>query len=837
MRNFYNLFNHFHKGLSQRKWQLACYLVLFLLSPKIVLAEGSKEINSNGGGRAFLFSSKIPTPSFPFPTQGTMKVYVKAGETLKLGSSAQGVGLGTINLRAPDGSTYTSGSSKTIGVISSSIQESAGPLPASNGYTPYVVTASTAQEGIWEVDFVAPGTDNGTESNPIVTPAGNDWQQPAGPYVAAFDITVVNITNAIVTGRVFTNIFCGVTSSFSIGFNGIFHILTKDGYQYTLDNNGQAGNGFSFFANNKGFKTANGAASYQSVNNTAAPLVQDPTAPDTQSDVTHKIFFNTPAADLPASAKTPDGNTTWLINPPFQPKIDQTRFIGAEGTEGRAGTSPLGGVFSFNVTANGNYTLIIDANNNGSFADAADRKLTGTVTTGVNTIVWDGLDGLGNKIPAGPTTYNADLAISLFNAEVHFPFFDVERNINGIKLTRTTGFGAPDNTVYWDDSPITLSGTPSSPITNLTGINSLINGHKWGSATFTNSELDFGNNKSIDTWAYVSLPAIDTNLTFTVAEADLEVASLTSDIITGCVGQTINYTAVVKNNGPSDVTGSTFIVDFPAELTDVKVTSTATTGATVITSDSTGKINYMAKMDMPNGAVRTFNIAGKVSKAPTGKLVVSASILRPADITDPDATNPDSVIPNDPVGECNSDPSGAGCNNIKTDSATFLPSPDAGADQTVERNKTATITANQTGTWAQLGTTPAVANINAPSSAKTDIMGLSELGPYKFVFTNVNGCTDTVTVNVTSAKLDAPNVITPNGDGDNDQLTIPDINLFPGSRLAIYNRWGNEVYHSDNYANDWSGKGLADGTYFYVLNRKEANGSIHVFKGWIYLKH
>jgi gliding motility-associated-like protein len=105
------------------------------------------------------------------------------------------------------------------------------------------------------------------------------------------------------------------------------------------------------------------------------------------------------------------------------------------------------------------------------------------------------------------------------------------------------------------------------------------------------------------------------------------------------------------------------------------------------------------------------------------------------------------------------------------------------------------------------------------------------------VFTNINGCTDTVTVNVTSSKLDASNVLTPNGDGNNDQLVIPDINLFPGSRLAIYNRWGNEVYHSDNYANDWEGKGLADGTYYYVLNRREANGSIKVFKGWIYLKH
>ncbi|HWZ35537.1 MAG TPA: hypothetical protein VNW51_05220, partial [Mucilaginibacter sp.] len=394
---------------------------LLLLSPKIIWAEGSKEINSNGGGRAYLYSSTIANQSFPFPTKGTMKVYVRAGETINVGSSAQGISSGTINLRAPDGSTYTSGNSKTVGFIANAAQESAGPSPAASGYTPYKLVAAANQEGVWEVDFIGPGIDNGSESIPVVTPAGSDWNQTSGPYIAAFDITVFDITNAPVKGRVFTNVFCGVISSFSVGFNGIFYILTKDGYQYTLDNNGQAGNGFTFFANNKGFKTASGAPSYLSVDNTISPLVQDPTAPDTQTDITHKIFFNTPASDLPASAKTP-GGTTWLINPPVVPAVSNIKFFGTEGTDGKAGTAPLGGSFNFNATSNGSYTIIIDANNNGSFADPVDRKLTGKVNTGSNSISWDGLDGLGNKIPASSTVYNASLSILLFNAEVHFPF-------------------------------------------------------------------------------------------------------------------------------------------------------------------------------------------------------------------------------------------------------------------------------------------------------------------------------------------------------------------------------------------------------------------------------
>jgi len=779
-----------------------------------------------------------------------MKVYVKAGETLKLGSSAQGNGQGTMNLRAPDGTRYTSGNSTSAGLIHNLAEEKAGPKLTDadagvNRFTPYSITATTSQEGIWEVDFIGPTTALGPETIlPSPTPVGAAWTQPIGPFITAFDITVVNVSNGVVPGRLFTNIFCGQISSFVRGFYGVFHILTKDGYQYTLDNNGQAGNGFSFFVNNKGVQTAGGKASYKSLNTVESPLIHNPTSPDTETDVTEKIFFNTPSADLPATAKTPDGGETWLINAPIVPTVDKTSFIGAEGTEGKAGTAPLGGKFKFNVTSasNGTYILIIDVNNNGSFTDAIDRKLTGTVTSGANSVSWDGLDGSGNKISAGSATYNASLVVTLFSAEVHCPFIDVERNVNGIKLTRTTGNGAPDNIIYWDDSDITSTGTSSNPQTNLSGISSLVNGHTWGTKTLSNDpvvgNVEFGNEKTIDTWAYVAMPPISTNLTFTVSEADLEVASLTPNVVTGCVGQTINYTAVVKNNGPSDVTGSTFDFHFPLYLTDVKVTSTATMGTTILTSESTDTTDYVAIMDMPNGSVRTFTISGKVAKLPATKITVAASIMRPADITDPDATNPDAAIPIDAVSECDSDPSGAGCNNIKTDSTvTFLPQPDAGKDQIVDRDKVATIIANQNGSWAQIGTTPAVATINAPSSSRTEVSGLSELGPYKFSFTNLNGCTDTVTINVTSSKLGNSNVITPNGDGNNDRLVIPDINLFPGSKLSIYNRWGNEVYHSANYANDWEGKGLADGTYYYLLDRREADGTFKVFKGWIYLKH
>ena len=63
------------------------------------------------------------------------------------------------------------------------------------------------------------------------------------------------------------------------------------------------------------------------------------------------------------------------------------------------------------------------------------------------------------------------------------------------------------------------------------------------------------------------------------------------------------------------------------------------------------------------------------------------------------------------------------------------------------------------------------------------------------------------------------NVVTPNGDGINDYLVFPNLEMFPNSKLLVYNRWGNLVYESNNYTNDWSPIGLSEGTYYYILQR------------------
>ena len=92
---------------------------------------------------------------------------------------------------------------------------------------------------------------------------------------------------------------------------------------------------------------------------------------------------------------------------------------------------------------------------------------------------------------------------------------------------------------------------------------------------------------------------------------------------------------------------------------------------------------------------------------------------------------------------------------------------------------------------------------------------------------------DTITVNLQTVDCNimVPNVVTPNGDGINDFFRINGLENFPGSSLNAFNRWGNKIYSSDDYKNDWS-PNVNDGTYFYIINVSDGrkfNGFFQVF--------
>lgn len=107
---------------------------------------------------------------------------------------------------------------------------------------------------------------------------------------------------------------------------------------------------------------------------------------------------------------------------------------------------------------------------------------------------------------------------------------------------------------------------------------------------------------------------------------------------------------------------------------------------------------------------------------------------------------------------------------------------------------------------------------------------VSQTGTY-WVRTQSPTCSqvDSIWVTVADCPGNIPNVFTPNNDGINDTFFIDGITLLPW-QLEIYNRWGNRVYRSDAYKNDWKGDGLPSGTYYYLLS---SSGLQKQYKGWV----
>ncbi|MES2557291.1 MAG: gliding motility-associated C-terminal domain-containing protein [Bacteroidota bacterium] len=79
----------------------------------------------------------------------------------------------------------------------------------------------------------------------------------------------------------------------------------------------------------------------------------------------------------------------------------------------------------------------------------------------------------------------------------------------------------------------------------------------------------------------------------------------------------------------------------------------------------------------------------------------------------------------------------------------------------------------------------------------------------------------------------------PNGDGHNDTYIILNVENYGNNSLKVFNRWGEVVYLSSPYLNDWDGtcnqgsriggKNLSDGVYFFEFyngNDKKAHGKI-----------
>ncbi|WP_164108411.1 MULTISPECIES: gliding motility-associated C-terminal domain-containing protein [Sphingobacterium] len=108
---------------------------------------------------------------------------------------------------------------------------------------------------------------------------------------------------------------------------------------------------------------------------------------------------------------------------------------------------------------------------------------------------------------------------------------------------------------------------------------------------------------------------------------------------------------------------------------------------------------------------------------------------------------------------------------------------------------------------------------------------------FEYEIVDINGKRDSarVTVQIMPRELLIPNVLTPNEDGSHDRFIIQGTEAYDQIELTVINRWGNEVYHNEDYKDEWDGSGLNEGTYYPIIKARR-DGKVRVFKTHVLLK-
>lgn len=105
-----------------------------------------------------------------------------------------------------------------------------------------------------------------------------------------------------------------------------------------------------------------------------------------------------------------------------------------------------------------------------------------------------------------------------------------------------------------------------------------------------------------------------------------------------------------------------------------------------------------------------------------------------------------------------------------------------------------------------------------------------ESGTYQVLVVDGNACHSSDAGQLVEIKLDedqkiiANNALTPNGDGINDTWKIHYAHSLGNPEVYVFNIYGQEVYHSKSYQNDWKGSFngsiLPNGAYYYLIEFK-----------------
>ena len=141
---------------------------------------------------------------------------------------------------------------------------------------------------------------------------------------------------------------------------------------------------------------------------------------------------------------------------------------------------------------------------------------------------------------------------------------------------------------------------------------------------------------------------------------------------------------------------------------------------------------------------------------------------------------------------------------------------------------------------------PAHGNFDANTGIYTPNPGFVGTDSIVYTVCNSFGKCDVAVIYIKVTRpetLDIPQGFSPQGDGVNDNFVIPGIETYPDNKITFFNRWGNVVYETKNYQNNWNGttnsglyvggEALPIGTYFYILELGVSGKA--PYKGYVYI--
>ncbi len=228
------------------------------------------------------------------------------------------------------------------------------------------------------------------------------------------------------------------------------------------------------------------------------------------------------ARSVPSSGASFTPDYPIYVNPPTiasyvipTPTVSQAAFVGDGGllcNQIAPGYSL--GAFELVTSVDGVAHVVCDLNADGSYdtTSDADVHLQVSVTTGTNSIAWDGTDNVGNNVAPGSYSCRALITVG----EFHYVARDVETSYEGFRLFLLDSAGTRTGLdMFWNDAAVQSSdvsmpnGQLGLETSGASGMNAgtypgttspNVNARSWGAFSSTSK----GNNAYLDTYTFAN---------------------------------------------------------------------------------------------------------------------------------------------------------------------------------------------------------------------------------------------------------------------------------------------------------------------------------------------